>query len=212
VRKTRTIIVIFPLVITYLLWTSVNASDPESENDIRKVVSSYCEADFTGVKDIRIDLAKFSLGRDSKEKRTDPLFGGRVVYWEGDPLFVVDSYRIVEVNVLDQRATAEVEYRRLARTKGIGDQKRKIVPDYVEHEMVRINLAYEGSRWWILDPPLPRIGINAIVDYYERILSGFGASWLNRRDISKKQKQLYRKLRDDLRILNSFSRGERDVH
>jgi hypothetical protein len=138
------------------------------------------------------------------EKKRDPEFRGMAKFWDNDPLFVVASYQITDVSVKRNHAIATIVYKRLARTEGDGVSKRKLIPDSLEHDIIRLDLIYNGSRWWVFDPPIPRISLEAIIRYHKNDLNSLGDDWLRRSDISESQKQSYRKLQESLKILESL--------
>lgn len=169
-------------------------------------VEGFCKAEFSGNSQIRLDVVKYNKKRYLAEKERDPNFAGKVLYWDNDPLFVVASYKLLGVKVAKDRKSAQatVAYKRLARTEGDGELKRKLIPDSIERDIVIFHLTYEDSRWWIFDPPSPRISLPAIVQYYKSTLETMGSNWLERPEISDAQKQSYRKLQHDLKILESL--------
>lgn len=169
-------------------------------------VEGFCQAEFSGNSQIRLDVVKYSKKRYLAEKKRDPDFVGKALYWDNDPLFVVASYKFLGVKVTKGKKSAQatVAYKRLARTEGDGELKRKLIPDSIERDIVIFHLIYEDSRWWISDPPPPRISLPAIVQYYKNTLETMGSNWLERAEISEAQKQSYWKLQLDLKILEGL--------
>lgn len=181
------------------------ADNLNNENKIRETVEEFCKGEFDGIQNKRQYLVKFGLERAKKEKKRDPLLQGKVFFGEGDPLYVVASYQILSIDIKGNHALATVSYKRLARTKGHGVFERRIIPDYRENDLVRVKLINDGEKWWILDPPLPRVSKDALVAYYEQILKRPpGKPWLEREDISEEQKQVYRKEQEDLEALKKL--------
>jgi len=136
------------------------------------------------------------------EKKRDPESRGMVKFWDNDPLFVVASYEITDVSVKKNYAIATIVYNRLARTEGDGVLKRKLIPDRISHDIVKLHLIYNESRWCVLDPPIPRVSLEAIIEYHKNYHKIMGDDWLQRTGISESQKQYYRKLQENLGILN----------
>jgi hypothetical protein len=174
---------------------------------VRDFVEGFCQAEFSGNSQIRLDVVKYSKKRYLAEKKRDPNFAGKALYWDNDPLFVVASYKFlgVKVNKDKKNAQATIAYKRLARTEGDGQLKRKLIPDSMEQDIVIFHLIYEDSRWWIFDPPPPRISLPAIVQYYKSTLEIMGSNWLERPEISEAQKQYYQILQRDLKILEGLN-------
>ncbi len=171
--------VLFPfqsLVNAYEITWSVFNKGPEYfakiQADPRTLVEEYCNAEFKGAQDIRIKVAKLSPKRAASEKEAAPERGdkaGKVINFSSDPLVVVDSYVIRDVRVSKDTAEATVAYRRLASTDGIAG--KKYVVDRKSSDVVKLSLSFDGSRWWIDDPPLPRVSKWALIEYSERIIS-----------------------------------------
>ncbi len=183
------------------------ASQPQAQNKIvRDFVETFCQAEFMGNSRIRLDVVKYSKKRYLVEKKRDPDFAGKALYWDNDPLYVVASYKILDIEVAKdkQSARATAAYKRLARTEGDGELKRKLIADSMERDIVILHLIYQGSKWWIFDPPPPRISLTAIMQYYKSTLETMGSNWLERPEISEAQKQSYRKLQQDLKILEGL--------
>ena len=180
------------------------ANELASQDSPRELAEKFCRAEFTGVEDIRLDIAKYSRKQMLWEKKRDPEFRGMAKFWDNDPLFVVASYQITDVSVKKNHAIATIVYKRLARTEGDGVLRRKLIPDSLGHEIIQLDLIYNGSKWWVLDPPIPRVSLEAIIAYHKGYLNIMGENWLGRSDISEGQKQYYRKLQENLRILESL--------
>jgi hypothetical protein len=180
------------------------ANELASQDSPRELTEKFCRAEFIGVEDIRLDIAKYSRKQMLWEKKRDSEFRGMVKYWDNDPLFVVASYQITDVSVKRNHAIATIVYKRLARTEGDGVLKRKLIHDSLDHEIIQLDLIYNGSKWWVLDPPIPRVSLEAIIAYHKGYLNIMGENWLGRSDISEGQKQYYRKLQENLQILESL--------
>ena len=178
----------------------------EQSKLVRGFVEAFCQAEFMGNSGIRLDVVKYSKKRHLVEKKRDSDFAGKALYWDNDPLYVVASYKIVDIEVAKDKKSAQatVAYKRLVRTEGDGVLKRKLIPDFMERDIVRLQLIYEDSKWWIFDPPLPRISLDAIIQDYKGTLQDMGNNWLERPDVSEAQKQYYRKRKQDLKILEGL--------
>src|SRR5215813_1407604 len=180
------------------------ANELENQDSARELAERFCRAEFMGVDDIRFDIVKYSRKQILWEKKRDPEFRGMAKFWDNDPLFVVASYQITDVLVKKNHAIATIVYKRLARTCGDGVLKRKLIPDRKSHDIVKLHLIYNESRWWVLNPPIPRVSLEAIIEYHKNYHKIMGDDWLRRPGISESQKQYYRKLQENLEILNSL--------
>jgi len=165
-----------PSVYAYeITWSVFNKGSEyfdKIQADPKTLVQEYCDAEFKGAQDIRMKVVKLNPKRAASEKAATPERGdnaGKVVNFSSDPLVVVDSYVIRDVQVSKDTAEATVAYRRLASTGGVSG--RKYVIDRKSSDIVKLSLSFDGSRWWITDPPLPRVSKWALIEYSERIIS-----------------------------------------
>lgn len=145
----------------------------------------------------REQIVKFtSRRRDYLESKTEPGLGIYDIYINsGDPIFVVDSYEIVKVDVKGKRATATVSYNRLARIiNGMGTISSALLLDKKGNDLVTLNLVFEKNQWWVLDPPPPRISKEVLIRNYEETIKSLGVEnhpkWQKERDIVKLLKTL----------------------
>ena len=133
------------LIVCFVL-SSVSHVIAENElanlDSARELAEKFCRDEFLGVQDIRLDIAKYSRKQALWEKKRDPESRGMVKFWDNDPLFVVTSYQITDVSVKKNYAIATIVYKRLARTEGDGVLKRKLIPDRMSHDMVKLHLIY----------------------------------------------------------------------
>src|SRR5215813_9792707 len=157
----------------------------ENQDSARELAERFCRAEFMGVDDIRFDIVKYSRKQILLEKKRDPEFRGMAKFWDNDPLFVVASYQVTDVLVKKNHAIATIIYKRLARTEGDGVLKRKLIPDSLDHDIIQLDLIYNGSKWWVLNPPIPRVSLEAIIAYHKGYLNIMGENWLGRSDISE---------------------------
>jgi len=174
---------------------------------VRNFMETFCKAEFDGGgkgMGIRLYVVKYSKKRYAEEKNTDPDFKGKVVYPESSSLYVVSSYRVISVEVKKTSAVVMIEYERLARTEGGRTLNRQLIPDCAEHEVVTYNLVYQNKKWWIFDPPLPRVSPEAMIENFKGTLQVMGDDWLVRPGLSEVQREGYRKLQNDLKILEGL--------
>ncbi len=175
------------------------SNSPTTITEVKRVIEEFCQAEFKGTEE-RYDYAKFSREYEAKKRAEGNEFDGHVNVWDWDPLFVVASYKVRDVDIKDNHASAIVVYKRLAQSKGHG----RITPDYVGEDVVKYNLIYDGAKWWLVDPPLPRISKDALVAIYKGIVDRMGPKWLEAPGRSEAQKQYYRERVETLKILQSL--------
>lgn len=168
INKMRYIIILLALIAISTLGCKNEAA---SENKAQDIINQYCQYEFdakvqnNGILDIRSDIAVYSKKRAKSEKKEFPDGEGELIYLDEHPLYVVKSYKIERLSISDDEAYALVKYKRLARTRGVG-LSRKLVSDYKESETVRIQMVYKKGKWWIYDPPLPRVSVAGMKSYY----------------------------------------------
>ncbi len=163
----------------------------EIQSNPRRLIEEYCESEFNGVQDLRIKVAKFTPKRtpgdkDASVENAESI--RKVINFYSDPLIVVDSYQIRKANVLDNRAEATVVYKRLAHSAGIDGRKYAI--DKSSQDAITLTLEYDGSRWWIMNPPLPRVSKWALIEFSERMISSMD-DLIKTGRVSEGQKKYY---------------------
>ena len=178
----------------------------------RKAVEYFCQIEFEGDQGIRRSkVARYSkkeTARREKERTPTPV---DTLDFEYDALFVVASYRVLDVTVKGKQASVSVVYSRLAtRTKGKGSQLH-FAPDGNDNDLVTLTLVYDKNQWWVLDPPPPRVSKQPLIEYYEYQVKEYSPMWeqkLNDPSYSEKQKANVRANRDQatgtLKLLNSL--------
>jgi len=190
-----------------ITWSVFNKGSEYFEKiqaDPKKLVQEYCEAEFKGAQDIRMKVVKFGPRKTAPEQEKNSGRGekeAKVINFYSDPLVVVDSYVIRDVDVSGNTAEATVAYRRLASTDGISG--KKYVVDRKSSDVVKLSLSFDGSHWWINDPPLPRVSKWALIEYSERIISSMD-SLIKTGKASDGQKKYYLSNKDIVVFLRSL--------
>ncbi len=188
----------------FFICPGLKADDQRKTQQAKEAVEKYLQAEFSGIEDIRLDMVKFSRQRALKEKKRDPNFEGFRIWWSADPLYVVNAYQVQDTEIKSNRAEVKVVFERLAVAAGNSFENRQIKPDYKKADIVKYNLRFVDNKWWIYDPPRPRVSLKAIIEYYRKEVDSFPADWLERKDISEGQKQSQRKYMADLKLLEGL--------
>ena len=163
------------LTATFLLFlvgnaSSVLANNEEMVNAVHQTVESYCKIEFDGawVPD-RWSIIKFSPKRKAERKFSE-ILDSAVFQLEHYPFIVVTSYDIRDVHLFSPvRATALVAYSRVAHSESEPVRGWHLVEDHKENDLVNLDLVFEKNKWYVLDPPLPRISRDWLINYYEEL-------------------------------------------
>ena len=188
----------------------LRAVDPPSAEAAKSVLLRFCQSEFdgptiNGVSDARFDFVKYSTLRAKREKRRDPDSSGLIVYYDGSPLVVVAGFQTKSVWLHGQDALAAVAFTRLASTFGDGQATRRFIKEPKGTEIVSYRLVYESGKWWVYDPPEPRISRDSLLRGYKQIIDGRDAGWYDLPDVTEAQKQLARKQAEELKFLEELS-------
>lgn len=170
---------------------------------VRIVAEKFCYADFEGDPDIRMDIAKYTASRRKEESRKDPELLGKVIAFEADPIFVVKSFEITNILVERNTAVVTVVFYRIAKSMGSGLPGRKIITDALKQDVVNLKLIHDQEKWWILDPPIPRVSAKALHQFYKDRIDSM-ADWIFTKQASDFQKNNYEEMRKTLEILKSL--------
>jgi hypothetical protein len=202
-----------PLAILIAGWLVLSLSAESGADRVsaaKRIAEQFCLAEFEG-DDLsrRENLIRFSPEREAELKKKKAPIAPIVLNWRADALFVVASCRVESIEVHDRGAVATIVYRRLARQYDVGEQLPlnmtvgylpKLVPDYKENDAVRVNLVDDGKRWWVVDPPLPRVSKDVLIKGYENSKICFDVNWIaqaseEQRQVCTEQQEILKELR-----------------
>ena len=192
--------------------TPLTHADSGAAWSVYQAVEIFCQIEFEGDQESRryetIWYSEKEVTRRKKQRFPLPVHSFAA---GSDPLFVVASYQITEVQPQGKHATAKVRYKRLVRTEDWGSLARRIIPEKNDNDLVTLNLIFENSRWWVLDPPPPRVSKQVLIEYYEGQVKDNSSMWeqkLNDPTYDEEQRANVRANRDRvtgaLRILKSL--------
>ena len=208
-----TYIGIFSLLLSNIVYGAA-ANTPSAEG-VKSIIDVYLRVEYEADTAYnREQLIKFTPRRKAfLESKTEPGLGIYAFYINsGDPIFVVDAYEIVKVNVKGKHASATVLYNRVGRIiNGMGTISTALLPDKKDNDLVTLNLIFDKNQWWVLDPPPPRISKKKLIGYYEYQVNSNLSRWdqeLIDPQYDEEQKANIRASRDQavgaLRILKSL--------
>lgn len=179
----------------------------------RQTVETYCQVEFKGgwMED-RWKVTQFGDKRKAERKIGGPADASVFTLQNHYPFIVIASYDIREVHVLSPvRATAQVAYRRLAHSESATGREWRLIAESAHDEIVTLNLIFDKHKWWVMDPPLPRVSKQVLINYYEHQVNEDSAMWeqkLNDPTYDEEQKANVRATRDQatgaLRILKNL--------
>ncbi len=154
------------------------ANDESAVQAVHQAVETYCKIEFDGAwVDDRWAVIKFSENRKAERKYRD-YTASSVFGLEHYPFIVISSYDIQKVDVLNPtHAIAMVAYSRVAHSASKTEHAWYLVADRKDNDHVTLNLVFERNKWWVLDPPPPRISKDVLIRYYEGQVKEDSAMW-----------------------------------
>lgn len=130
----------------------------------RSTVEAYCQNEFSGNDpETRERLIKFSPKLVLQHKKEE--LDWTNIYVDSLEQVVVSSYKIGSINTSGSHATAIVVFQRLAH-KEVTNNVSYII-EQPHDETVTLNLIYDKNKWYVLDPPPPRISRDRLIEFYE---------------------------------------------
>jgi len=191
--------------------------------DLNSLVKKFCDEEYLGTRWNYVNpdhhpAAKYSL---EIKKLINEIMDSinRDDYYEIDPISIVDNYKIEEIKQVDAtHAYAVISYHQLA-TRGESWEKIKAQQGAYKGTPIKnirdikskLNLEYDGTRWWIIDPPEPKVSFESMVNYYrDKAEVEYDRLVGNRVDYKyapediKKFKKRYEEAKDLLNILTNL--------
>lgn len=200
-NKIKILSVVTIVIFLFSMHIAFTEDTSKSIQAVKQIVEDFCKAEFEGdVLDRRSQVVKLSQKEVHSRKRQRPEMQPLAYDKTWDELYVVTSYLVLEssITIKNNKAVAFVDYRSVAYRNKPG---YKVVPDKKEHDIAMLNLIFDNNRWWVLDPPLPRIGKKAMIEEFENELAATTPRWFkNAGDIQRKNRD---KKIETLRILKT---------
>lgn len=140
------------------------------DGSAEKVVKVYVEEQFRGKSDWLVErYVKFTKIYDTY--LNENLKEGVEYDFRYQPFYAVNKYNIDHVSVTKEGyGKALVTYYNVAEgfvTKEAGKRVVDIKRPQKAVEQVNLNLRIENGKWYIIDPPFPRISVTAVVAKYD---------------------------------------------
>jgi len=192
-------------IIVLSLFVLLPAIPTFSATDIsaRKTVEEYVQNQFIADKDdmLQDEYAKYTkLTPALKEHVVD----GVLYDFRHDPYVVVNSYKILKIEIDEQRrrGSARIEYDRIGRGETYRHKNSphtKLIPEPEAKEIVNLVLTFDGRKWYIMDPGMPHVSCSAM----KRIYSEYQAE-------RKKDQERFAKVRGETPSTSSKKVGYSD--
>ncbi len=81
-----------------------------------------------------------------------------------DRIVIVSEWNLFEINMQSSdRSTIGVRFRIVAETVGEGSQRTLKPLTTPRDELIKYHLRQRSHEWFVLDPPLPRVGIDGLI-------------------------------------------------
>lgn len=161
-------------MLTALVLVSGSGWPQSAPRAARSVVDLLCARDF-GAQPSRDSLVVYSSG--AERRAANPLKSEwfPLVAWTWDPLVIVTGYRVLDVETSDSTGIARVKFEVVGRSHG----RDQIEPTKPRSVVDTLRLVRRDSRWWVLNPPLARVSVNAEIGAYSRELASVDSSWFD---------------------------------
>lgn len=173
------ILLILSLFFTAIGIVFANELNDLSKKEVYKILATFCQAEFDHNIDNRYDLIKMSLAYQNRLEKLTGTSIGTLYIPDAYEIYAIKSYKILDLALENNKATATVSYDVLAKRTGWKQHEHNHIhwgeaifveylkPNYIE----KIHLTYDGKRWWVLDPPFPKISIEKIIAFLEDDMS-----------------------------------------
>jgi hypothetical protein len=193
---------IFLFLIIFTLILPVFSAFSDDEEEVKEVVKEFCNAEFNGIQDKAIELARVTdkTSYDWKKIKEEGLVG-RVIDWDTDPIFIIASYEISNIKINGNKAIAEIKYIQLARTEKTGANRKIIADPKEDHTKLILR---KKQKWLIMNPPPARISKDALIKIYQDNIASIKNTngWF--KNASESQLSYYKKLTDDFEIIKNL--------
>lgn len=160
------------LACVYANTGGVPAFDGDRVKEARRGLAAYCERDLAGAtnRDSMI-LATQEERLIARKRGEDESWPSVNLAW--DPLIVATKYAIDSLWISGDTALGLVSFREIAVSR-LGAKFTRVGP---RTSRVRITCRYVNDRWWIVQPPLPRVLPQHVLEALARQMTAFDADW-----------------------------------
>ena len=196
-----------------LMWLAyiaigLNSGVCEAQIDIgtvKEAVGLFLQAELDGSGGpVRKNLITFSPHRQAElDRKTEPGVGpfDLDIF---DRAFIVKNFSILDCKVGSKSATVTVVYQRTARIENFDTSELRIVAERVDRDVVNLRAVFKKNKWWVLDPPPPRVSKEVLISYYEAETKWYIERQNEFGKLPKFQQDAYDKKSAILRLLKSL--------
>lgn len=171
--KTRKLHMVFHMLWALAAASSIvnaqNEDNPQGRTEPQLFLSTILTRDLDGDSSFRVGKVIYTDGRRTLGD-CDCSTPRELFYIHYDPIVIVRNWNILKTQILDSGdATVLVHFRALAQTEGQGDashkeNQRRIKPlSAPRDEDVAYHLHFKDHEWFLVDPPLPRVGLDTLL-------------------------------------------------
>ena len=180
-------------------------AEPHNGNlGVRDIVEAFCQAEFDGMIGVgeRKELITLNPSKIKKWKETESAISPFAITPESDSVVVIAAYKMQNKKI----AIATVSYKRLARRVESTGKVGMLKLNYSAEDVVNLTVRNVDGYWRIYEPPVPRIGVKALIAIYENSLKSYFPEWFA--DASKEEIELYNQQVQDLLLLKKLASKE----
>lgn len=192
--KNKTIILVSLFMLSC---SSLNLAN-ESHTEAKDFLQQFLHAEFVGDNTFRVENTIYPSNSENFLK--DPNKKVDMIYqFQTDPLCIVDHYKIDNIKIIKSKAFAYVSFLKFACTGLKGYGETPLVPNQTK-EIEKYKLIYKANRWWIYDPPLPKVSRKTLIEHNNEIIKSMD-NWILKEG-TEFQKQYYYNLIHTNTLLN----------
>lgn len=158
---------------------------------IKKELGDFLASEFKGEPDIRQRLAVFGpSSEEAKNALWNPAdLTGQIVDATADPIDIVQDYTVENVKSDGQGVSVDVVFRKIAKAYYHGNTR--VIASEIQQVTVRYEMAFVSGGWRIFNPPLPRVGADAVLNSLRLRVQGMDSLFKDKSQMSVAQRRTY---------------------
>jgi hypothetical protein len=156
------------IFLSFLFLHSVSAYS--QDNTLDKTIKSYLADQFGGMQDMfgRVTFSDKYLAKLQKENYSD-YTEERASYhdYTNETCIIVTAYDVEKIRQSGKKASVIVNYHEIAERIKDNNSSRLALRKFNNKSKVTYNFVLNNGEWLVLDPPKPRISVQAITHLFE---------------------------------------------